>query len=257
MPRRLTPQQQQFFKDEGYLLYDQPVFPQAKFDALKKREPTHPIGVTHNQLIGPEKYKDSGDFTMTDVYPVTAKRDWPLGAVGRYAAEPKRVHGEGWPVFTFVQTFGGPETDGGLWAQPLGHEVRFMVFDALVSRANGIFYFSYWPRAAGTWAEVGRVNTQLRRLTPWLVGNGQEAVAKASEDAVRVRARRVGASWMVIVVNTSRKEVEAKLGVEGLADGKLRMPFEGLREIGVKGGGWSERLEGHEVKVYLGQEDLP
>ena len=35
MPGRLTSQQQQFFKDEGYLLYDQPVFPQAKFDALK------------------------------------------------------------------------------------------------------------------------------------------------------------------------------------------------------------------------------
>ena len=35
MPGRLSPQQIQFFKDEGYLLYDQPVFPQQKFDALK------------------------------------------------------------------------------------------------------------------------------------------------------------------------------------------------------------------------------
>ena len=35
MPGRLSPQQVQFFKDEGYLLYDQPVFPQAEFDALK------------------------------------------------------------------------------------------------------------------------------------------------------------------------------------------------------------------------------
>jgi chlorinating enzyme len=35
MAGRLKPQQVQFFKDEGYLLYDQPVLPQPKFDALK------------------------------------------------------------------------------------------------------------------------------------------------------------------------------------------------------------------------------
>src|SRR5438874_4226818 len=34
MASRLSPRQVQFFKDEGYLLYDQQVFPQAKFDAL-------------------------------------------------------------------------------------------------------------------------------------------------------------------------------------------------------------------------------
>ena len=35
MSGRLKPEQVKFFKDEGYLLYDQPVLPQAKFDALK------------------------------------------------------------------------------------------------------------------------------------------------------------------------------------------------------------------------------
>jgi chlorinating enzyme len=35
MPGRLSPQQVDYFKTEGYLLFNQPVFPQAKFDALK------------------------------------------------------------------------------------------------------------------------------------------------------------------------------------------------------------------------------
>jgi chlorinating enzyme len=35
MAGRLTPQQVDTFKKEGYLLFNQPVFPQAKFDALK------------------------------------------------------------------------------------------------------------------------------------------------------------------------------------------------------------------------------
>ncbi|MGH7214164.1 MAG: phytanoyl-CoA dioxygenase family protein [Tepidisphaeraceae bacterium] len=36
MPGRLTPRETRFFKDEGYLLHQKPVFPQAKFDALKQ-----------------------------------------------------------------------------------------------------------------------------------------------------------------------------------------------------------------------------
>jgi chlorinating enzyme len=35
MAGRLKPQQVKFFQDEGYLLFDEPVLPQAKFDALK------------------------------------------------------------------------------------------------------------------------------------------------------------------------------------------------------------------------------
>lgn len=35
MASRLSPQQVRFFNEQGYLLFDQPVFPQPKFDALK------------------------------------------------------------------------------------------------------------------------------------------------------------------------------------------------------------------------------
>ena len=36
MPSRLSPNQTKFFKEQGYLLYDQPVLPQTQFDALKR-----------------------------------------------------------------------------------------------------------------------------------------------------------------------------------------------------------------------------
>ena len=36
MAGRLSPQQVQFFRDEGYLLFKQPVLPQPKFDALRR-----------------------------------------------------------------------------------------------------------------------------------------------------------------------------------------------------------------------------
>ena len=35
MAARLTPEQVRSFRDEGYLLFNEPVFPRPKFDALK------------------------------------------------------------------------------------------------------------------------------------------------------------------------------------------------------------------------------
>ena len=37
----LTNEQVEFFGREGYLLFDKPVFPQPKFDALKSKHPLH------------------------------------------------------------------------------------------------------------------------------------------------------------------------------------------------------------------------
>ena len=228
----------------------------AQYRALKAKDADHPIGITHDMLIGPERYKGASDFTMTDVYPVTAKRDWPLTAVGRYTANPRSVNGAGWPNFTFIQTFGGPDTDHGKWAQPLPHEVRFMAFNALVHRANGILYFSYWPRAPITWASVAELNRDIDRLVPWLLAEGEERSARANVEGVEVRAKRVGStSWMIIVTNGSMKPCAARIEVEGLANALLRMPFEAGRTLHAQGGGWTERLAAHDVKVYLAGDE--
>jgi hypothetical protein len=244
----------------GWYLEDEPeehnVKPEdlrRKYDALKAKVGTdHPIGVVHNQTIGPKVYKGSSDFTMTDVYPVTGKRDWPLNAVGSYTANARAINGPQWPTFTAIQTFGGPDTDGGLWAQPLPHEVRFMAFNALVHRANGILYFSYWPRAPITWASVARLNRDIERLVPWLVTPGEEKSVTSSDSAIEVRAKKVGdAGWMVIATNNQPKPVKTTFKVDGMGDAALTMPFVSGRTVQAKGGQWSERFAPHEEKVYL------
>ena len=220
------------------------------YDALKAKDGSHPISITHNQLAGPPKYKGSCDLTMTDVYPVTRKRDWPLSAVGAYTDGPRQVHGPGWPNFTIVQTFGGAETDGGLWAQPLPHEVRYMVFNALVHRANGICYFSYWPRAPLTWAAIAEINRDVERIVPWLITAGEERAARSADPAVEVRARRVGDGWLVIATNGSPQEAVTRLTVDGLNDRPLR-PVGTLGEATeARAGQWAEHFAAFEVKVY-------
>jgi hypothetical protein len=246
----------------GWYLEDEPeehnVKPEdlrKKYDALKAKVGTsHPIGITHNQTIGPKVYKGSSDFTFTDVYPVTAKRDWPLNAVGSYTANTRTINGPSWPTFTVIQTFGGSDSDGGLWAQPMPHEVRFMAFNALVHRANGLAYFSYWPRAIATWASVTQLNKDVERLVPWLLAKGEERKAISSDGAVEIRAKRLegkSGSWMIIATNGSPKEVRAKLNVNGMADARLSMPFDNGRTVDAKAGEWNERFAAYDVKVYL------
>src|SRR5205814_83954 len=115
--------------------------------------------------------------------------------------------------------FGGPDTDGGIWAQPLPHEVRFMAFDALIHRANGIMYFSYWPRAAQTWQSIAMLNQDIERLVPWLLAPGEESTSKASNERIEIRARKLKmGAWLVIAANTSVEACDVTINVEGLGD---------------------------------------
>lgn len=224
---------------------------QKQYDALKAKDKDHPIGITFCQLDGPPRYK-SCDFTMTDVYPVDRERKWPLNAVGMYTANPRTVHGINWTNFTFIQSFGGPETDGGIWAQPLPHEVRFMAFNALVHRANGIFYFSYWPRATNTWSSIAALNRDIERLVPWLLAPGEERTVTSSDPMIEVRAKKVGdAGWMIIATNNQPRTIHTTFKVDGMADVKLKMPFAAGRTINTTGGSWSDHFSAYEERVYL------
>lgn len=192
---------------------------------LKQTDPDHPIGLCHFLFEAIGKYKDACDFTMSDVYPVTANRDVPLANVGVHIDEARRVHGPGWPTWAYIQVFGGPDTDGGKWAQPLPHEVRCMAFIALVHKATGILYFSYWPKAPRTWDSIGPLNRDIHRIVPWLVAKGTELEARASNPQIHVRARKVGAGGIVIAVNTQPTFVNAEISVPGLPTTEFDMPL--------------------------------
>lgn len=222
----------------------------AKYLELKKTDPNHPIGIDHYLFDALTQYKDSVDFTMTDIYPVAADRKGQLAGVGVFIDEARRVHGPNWSHWVYIQVFGGPDTDGGRWAQPLPHEVRCMTFIALVHRANAIMYFSYWPRAPLTWASVTDLNRDLHRLLPWVLARGQEVKASSDVPGVQVRARKVGKSCMVMAVNVEPKFHTATIRVEGLGDAHLRMALEN-RQLVAKDGVVKDRFVPYGERVYL------
>jgi hypothetical protein len=227
-----------------------------KYDALKAKDKDHPLAVVHDTLHGPRVYKGSSDLTISDVYPVTKDRSFPMRAVGDYVSNTRAVNGTSWANFAFIQTFGGPNSDGGKWAQPLPHEVRFMAFSALVHRANGILYFSYWPQAPVTWNSISQLNKDIQHLVPWLISPGKEMPASTSDENIQIRARKVGSSWMVIATNVSQKPIDATLTVKDLGEAKLAMPFE-QRTVSIRSGAWRERFDAYAEHTYLLGEQPP
>jgi hypothetical protein len=240
----------------GWYLMDEPeggkTVPEvlAAYRRLKRADPSHPVGLVHSMFEAISIFRDCADFTMPDVYPVTAERDAPLASVARYVDEARRVHGEGWPCWPFIQAFGGPDTDGGKWALPTPREVRCMTFLAVAHGATGVLYFSHWPQGGETWRSLAGLNRDLTRVVPWLVAaDGEEVGAASSRAEVHLRVRRVGGDYLVIAVNDSREAVRAGLRVDGLGATALHGGDAGSRVTPVAGA-WEEAFEPLGVKLF-------
>lgn len=231
----------------------------TRFDQLKALDPNHPIGLSHFLWEALGNYKDAAEFTMTSTYPLTSNYDTPITHVGLFMDRARSIHGQFWPHWPFIQVFGGPDTDGGRWRQPTAADVRCMVYIALVHRADGILYFSYWPRATNTWAEVGVLNRELQQMTPWLLARGEELQVTNSSPVVQVRAKQTapdGASGILLCVNTSTNAAETRIRLPGLKPLKLELRgLTGGRAGYLTDGALDERLAPLAARVYFWGRD--
>jgi hypothetical protein len=247
----------------AWYLTDEPenrgVTPQGereRYLALKSRDAAHPIGLCHTSFEALTTFRDACDFTMTDIYPITKNRDRDVMGVSIMMDEARRIHGRNWPQWTYIQTFGGAEADNGVWAVPLPHEVRFMAYQALVHRATGLLYFSYWPQARRTWQSIASLNAEVQQLVPRLVAPGVEGEASADDPAIQVRFRKGKSpddAGVIIAINTSPRFVQTGIAAKQLPL-EMPLPFEG-RSVTTKNDRWSERFPPYGVHVYVwGQE---
>ena len=219
-----------------------------EYERVRALDPTRPAGLCHYLWDALAKYKDSADYVMSDVYPVLAKRTQALIPVSDHIDQIHRIHGSGFPVWPVIQVFGGPDTEDGKWAPPTPVEVRCMTYLALAHGAKGMLFFSYWPKAPRTWAEVGVLCRELHRLTPFLVLPGQEMDVRSPDKAIHTRGIRVGRAGIVIAVNVEPTFRTAALAVRGVR-GTLDVPFEN-RRIAVRRGELVDRLMPYGVHIY-------
>ncbi len=218
---------------------------------LKKLDPNHPIGLCHTSHVALTTFKDACDFTMTDIYPITKDRDKNIMGVSIMIDEARRIHGPGWPQWTFIQTFGGPEADQGVWAVPLPHELRFMAYQALVHRTTGLLYFSYWPQQPRTWQSLATLNKEIQALVPRLVAPGQDTMLTTSNPDIQVRQRssRDNKWGVIIAINTTPKFAQTTLHLPRSAS-ELTAPFESRTVKPSTKGELTERFPPYGVHVF-------
>ena len=222
-----------------------------RYQDLKKTDPNHPIGLCHTSFEAMTKFKDACDFTMTDIYPITKDRNTNIMGVSIMMDEARRIHGQAWPQWTYIQTFGGPETDGGVWAVPLPHELRFMTYQALVHRATGILYFSYWPQQPRTWQSLATLNREVQTLVPRLVAPGHDTMLGADDPNIQVRMRAApeNKSGLIIAINTTPKFAQSVVHLKNNVT-EIAAPFEGRTLKLSPKAELNERFSPYGVHVY-------
>ncbi len=223
-----------------------------KYLRLKASDPNHPITLDHFMWEALVNYQEDCDFTMTSVYPLLANGPAPITHVGLFMDHARDIHKDvNWPHMPFIQIFGGADCEGGKWKQPDPAEVRCMVYIALVHRANGMFYFSYWPKAPKTWESVGVLNREMQQMAPWLLASGSELETKSNLPEIQARTKSLngGKTGMVLVINTANAERYAEISIPDLPVAELTGLFDGHTFKPVKNK-FTEKLKPYASRCY-------
>lgn len=192
----------------------------AKDANAKKIDPAHLTYISCGIRSAP--FVKSADVVAVQVYPVGSSglgAD-PLELVFKHIDEAVRAAAPvGRPVIANVQC--GRVYRGA--RAPAIADVRNMSYQALVAGARGILYYTYfdglWDMRTQPelWAGMKALAGELKENAPvWL--NGKRAPLVTGEKALLAAQWRDGGGALVVVVNTARRRIDAKVDVPELAE---------------------------------------
>ena len=144
--------------------------------------PNHQTTLVIGQGKTAVSFYDLADVLMVDWYPVPHLALSSLGDNVRWAKEGQKTYGAGQrPLWAVVQSFDWKEykqyrpDNERIGRFPTQDEIRFMVYDAVLNGADGIFYFIFSSNEQPLplvkpewWARVKNVNKEFSRLLPVL-----------------------------------------------------------------------------------------
>lgn len=167
------------------------------------------------------RWRDSSDVFAVDPFPLWGNYPEgtlaPLEMVTNWLETAQAGVERSRPVWGDIQFFRA--TAAGRW--PTRDDLRTMSYMAIVAGARGLIYWSYGARALAWvkdpalreqyWQRLVSVTKEIKSLEPVLLSPDAPdiLVRQAPAAAVRVLAKRVGATRYLITVNNTPKEVEA------------------------------------------------
>ena len=241
-----------------------------QYQAWKKAEPARPLYLNLTAGFLPQylRYKDDNPYdAYCQATDIVGYDHYPIYGWGKPDRVPEvaaatrklRQHArDRIPVWAILET-----TNGGQWVSatmraPHPHEIRAEVWMAIVNGAKAIGYFPHVWKPRYTWcripeanqAELRRLNAQITRLAPILLGPSPEAKAASQQDSVHVLTRQHGRDLYVFAVSLEREPVLADIRIPGLAAGtKVEVVDEG-RTLEAKAGRLEDGFGELAVHIY-------
>jgi len=213
------------------------------------------------------QYLDFTDITGCDYYPVHENRR-PIADIAGATERWNRV-GRGMPVYMVLQAFSwhelgdyyGAKTE----AYPTFAETRFMAYDVIAHRADGILYWgSHYLKSDACRQSIYALVSELAALQPFLTapdvpGRRLDMVEDSDPDKtprVAYFARNRGDDWLIALVN---EDDERHMGVviEGLEalNGKTLYRLYTNDETVVSHGELIARMQPKDVQVFATSRD--
>lgn len=229
---------------------------------LKELDPRRPVYLNHaptNLVSTLQAYNPGGDILATDIYPVAPPgiRElyalWPSGRqgdfsdthisqVGRYADKLREVAGPARATFMVLQAFAWEKLreknqDPSMVLYPTRHELRFMAWQSVVHRMNGILWWglSHTPVEAPLWNDLAAVVKEMRAHDAALAAKPQKLPLRlvyhdtghSLDRGVEWIAKPAPGGTLLVLVNSDPNPVDVTL--DPWPPGHLRLqlaPFE-------------------------------
>ncbi len=251
----------------------------ADYHRLRQRDPTRPVllnlgqGVAWDDWHGrgvrtrhPEDYPEyvrGADIVSFDIYPVTHPHpavSSNLWYVARGVERLVQWAGGARPVWSCIECTRISHPT----ARPTPHQVRAMVWMALIHGARGLIYFVHeWqPRFNESallddpemLAAVTRLNRRIRELAPVLnspaVPDLAEVRVADPEAPVAMTARRHGDATYLFAVALRNRPASARFVLREMPDGSRVEVLDEDRFLTLREGGFTEAFGGYDVRLY-------
>ena len=271
-----TTQHQAFL---GYHNSDEPAWCGAdvqklihEYQKMKDLDPFHPIWLNHaprNTVRTLKNYNRACDISGVDIYPVSANKnggghsemdDKTISCIGKYTLKMRRTVDDRKPVIMVLQGFAWDKYYDRKQKNaryPTYRESRFMVWDAIVHGAKGIFYYgtNHVPDEHPFWRDLGRVNQELRNMAN-VITAPKGTSFEVDNKNIAVMSKKYNGHNYLIAVNTSPESQKVKFSFSGFSK-RCHILFT-KRFIPVMDGSvFADSFNAYEVKFYSDSACIP
>jgi hypothetical protein len=209
----------------------------------RQRDPVHPTFIYMCEFMKPVSYFVYGELTdvvAIDAYPIVMEgasvwRNADYVTLARLASEPR-------PLYTMAEAFmhrNGPYISG---RYPTPEEERLTVYLQLAHGSKGIIYFLMdsnadlggYEKSPSLRAEIGRLNSELRSLRPYLQISEPIAWPSGGDADLEVHVLLCGDRGVILIIVDKLFQSWPRYGENPLHPGEKPFSYQPRRETRVE-----------------------